>query len=82
MEMRDPRMHRCVAWTIAMVILDFMKLDVSGQDLRDLTSLVRRLHVHIFTLLATVRTKASDTQKCRLAFVYVVPSSLGPVALP
>ena len=51
MEMRDPRMHRCVAWTIAMVILDFMKLDVSGQDLRVLTSLVRRLHVHIFTLL-------------------------------
>ena len=33
--MRDPRMQRCVARTIAMLILDFMKFEVSEKDFPD-----------------------------------------------
>ena len=32
---RDPRMHRCVARTIARLILDFMKFVVSEEDFPD-----------------------------------------------
>ena len=34
--MRDPRMHRCVAHTFAVLTLDFMKFELSEEDFPDL----------------------------------------------
>ena len=39
--MHDPRMHRCATSTIAILILDFMKFEVSEKDFPDFLAWLR-----------------------------------------